>query len=318
MKYNFCGNSGLQLPEISLGLWHNFGDVDDFNEATSMITHAFDSGITHFDLANNYGPPPGSAETNFGRILAKELKGHRDELVISSKAGHLMWDGPYGDGGSRKYIMASIDQSLKRTGLEYFDIFYSHRYDPQTPIEETMQTLVDIVKQGKALYVGISKYPKKELIKAYDFLKKQHVPCLIYQDKYSMLVRDPEKEHLSVNDKYGVGFIAFSPLAQGLLTNKYLHGIPENSRANKSHGFLQREEVTTEVIHKVVALDELAKKRGQTLAQLALGWLLHNEKVTSVIVGTSSLAQLKDNLRAREYTDFSTEELNLIEKILAD
>lgn len=283
-----------------------------------MITHAFDSGITHFDLANNYGPPPGSAETNFGRILAKELKGHRDELVISSKAGHLMWDGPYGDGGSRKYIMASIDQSLKRTGLEYFDIFYSHRYDPQTPIEETMQTLVDIVKQGKALYVGISKYPKKELIKAYDFLKKQHVPCLIYQDKYSMLVRDPEKEHLSVNDKYGVGFIAFSPLAQGLLTNKYLHGIPENSRANKSHGFLQREEVTTEVIHKVVALDELAKKRGQTLAQLALGWLLHNEKVTSVIVGTSSLAQLKDNLRAREYTDFSTEELNLIEKILAD
>ena len=318
MKYNFCGNSGLQLPEISLGLWHNFGDVDDFNEATSMITHAFDSGITHFDLANNYGPPPGSAETNFGRILAKELKGHRDELVISSKAGHLMWDGPYGDGGSRKYIMASIDQSLKRTGLEYFDIFYSHRYDPQTPIEETMQTLVDIVKQGKALYVGISKYPKKELIKAYDFLKKQHVPCLIYQDKYSMLVRDPEKEHLSVNDKYGVGFIAFSPLAQGLLTNKYLHGIPENSRANKSHGFLQREEVTTEVIHKVLALDELAKKRGQTLAQLALGWLLHNEKVTSVIVGTSSLTQLKDNLRAREYTDFSTEELNLIEKILAD
>lgn len=318
MKYNFCGNSGLQLPEISLGLWHNFGDVDDFNVATSMIMHAFDSGITHFDLANNYGPPPGSAETNFGKVLAKELKEHRDELIISSKAGHLMWDGPYGDGGSRKYIMASIDQSLKRTGLEYFDIFYSHRYDPQTPVEETMQALIDIVKQGKALYVGISKYPPEKLLQAYDFLRRQHVPCLIYQDKYSMLVREPEKEHLSVNDKYGVGFIAFSPLAQGLLTNKYLHGIPEASRANKNHGFLQKEEVTTEVIQKVSALDEIAKERGQTLAQMALAWLLHNEKVTSVIVGTSSLAQLKDNLKAREYTAFSAEEIALIEKILAD
>lgn len=318
MKYNFCGSSGLQLPEISLGLWHNFGDVDDFNVATSMIMHAFDSGITHFDLANNYGPPPGSAETNFGKILAKELKGHRDELIISSKAGHLMWDGPYGDGGSRKYIMASIDQSLNRTGLEYFDIFYSHRYDPQTPIEETMQALVDIVKQGKALYIGISKYPPEKLTQAYDFLREQRVPCLIYQDKYSMLVRDPEKEHMALNEKYGVGFIAFSPLAQGLLTNKYLHGIPENSRAYKSHGFLQKEEVTAEVIKKVQTLDEIAKGRGQTLAQMALSWLLHNEKVTSVIVGTSSLAQLKDNLRAREYAEFSTEEIMLIEKILAD
>lgn len=318
MKYNFCGNSGLQLPEIALGLWHNFGDVDDFDVATSMITYAFDKGITHFDLANNYGPPPGSAETNFGKILAKELKGHRDELIISSKAGHLMWDGPYGDGGSRKYIMASIDQSLKRTGLEYFDIFYSHRYDPQTPIEETMQALVDIVRQGKALYIGISKYPPERLVQAYNYLRQQGVPCLIYQDKYSMLVRDPEKTHLALNDKYGVGFIAFSPLAQGLLTNKYLHGIPENSRAYKSSGFLQKEEITAEVLQKVLALDEIAKGRGQTLAQMALAWLLHNEKVTSVIVGTSSLAQLKDNLRAREYTAFSTDELKLIENILTD
>lgn len=316
MKYNFCGHSGLQLPEISLGLWHNFGDVDSFEMATSMIVHAFDSGITHFDLANNYGPPPGSAETNFGKILAKELKGHRDELIISSKAGHLMWNGPYGDGGSRKYIMASIDQSLKRTGLSYFDIFYSHRYDPQTPIEETMQALVDIVRQGKALYIGISKYPPEKLIQAYDYLNSHHIPCLIYQDKYSMLVRDPEKEHFALNAKYGVGFIAFSPLAQGLLTNKYLHGIPENSRAYKSHGFLQKEEVTAEVIQKVTALNDLAQKRGQTLAQLALAWMLQNKDVTSVIVGTSSLDQLKDNLKARECSTFTAEEIDQIERIL--
>lgn len=316
MKYNFCGNSGLQLPEISLGLWHNFGDVDDFEMATSMILHAFDSGITHFDLANNYGPPPGSAEANFGKVLAKELKEHRDELIISSKAGHLMWNGPYGDGGSRKYIMASIDQSLKRTGLEYFDIFYSHRYDPQTPIEETMQSLVDIVRQGKALYVGVSKYPPQQLIKAYEILKSQHVPCLIYQDKYSMLVRNPEIEHMAINKEYGVGFIAFSPLAQGLLTNKYLHGIPETSRAHKSHGFLQESEITQDVIKQVSALNDLAIQRGQTLAEMALAWLLHNEQVTSVIIGTSSLNQLKDNLKAKDNANFSVEELTLIEKIL--
>lgn len=317
MKYNFCGDSGLQLPEISLGLWHNFGDVDNFEMATSMILHAFDRGITHFDLANNYGPPPGSAEVNFGKILGKELKGHRDELIISSKAGHLMWDGPYGDGGSRKYIMASIDQSLKRTGLEYFDIFYSHRYDPQTPVEETMQALIDIVRQGKALYVGISKYPPQKLVQAYEILKSQHVPCLIYQDKYSMLVRDPEAEHMAINKEYGVGFIAFSPLAQGLLTNKYLHGIPETSRAYKSHGFLQESEVTPEVIKKVSALNDLAIQRGQTLAEMALAWLLHNEQVTSVIIGTSSLDQLKDNLKARENASFSSDELAIIENILA-
>lgn len=316
MKYNFCGNSGLQLPEMSLGLWHNFGDIDDFSVATSMITYAFDNGITHFDLANNYGPPPGSAESNFGKILARELKGHRDELIISSKAGHLMWNGPYGDGGSRKYIMASIDQSLKRTGLEYFDIFYSHRYDSQTPIEETMQALIDIVRQGKALYVGISKYPPEKAIQAYEILKNQHVPCLIYQDRYSMLVRNPEKEHIAINEKHGVGFIAFSPLAQGLLTNKYLHGIPESSRAHKSSGFLQESEVTPEVIKKVSALNDIALQRGQTLAEMALAWLLHNKHVTSVIIGTSSLAQLKDNLKATDNTDFTQGELVLIDEIL--
>lgn len=316
MKYNFCGNSGLQLPEISLGLWHNFGDVDDFDMATSMIKYAFDNGVTHFDLANNYGPPPGSAETNFGKILSKELKGHRDELIISSKAGHLMWDGPYGDGGSRKYIMASINQSLKRTGLEYFDIFYSHRYDPQTPIEETMQALIDIVRQGKALYVGISKYPIDKLRQAYDILKSQHVPCLIYQDKYSMLVRTPEEEHMALNEEYGVGFISFSPLAQGLLTDKYLKGIPENSRAHKSHGFLQESEVTAEVIRKVSVLNDLAAKRGQTLAEMALAWQLQNRNVTSVIVGTSSLNQLKDNLKATDNTFFTPHELELIENVL--
>ncbi len=317
MKYNFCGNSGLQLPEISLGLWHNFGDVDNFDTATSMILYAFENGITHFDLANNYGPPPGSAETNFGKILSKELKGHRDELIVSSKAGHLMWNGPYGDGGSRKYIMASIDQSLKRTGLEYFDIFYSHRYDEQTPIEETMQALIDIVRQGKALYIGISKYPPQKAIEAYKILKAQHVPCLIYQDKYSMLVRDPEAEHMTINQEYGVGFIGFSPLAQGLLTNKYLHGIPKASRAHKSHGFLQESEITTDVIQKVTALNNLAEQRGQTLAEMALAWLLHNKHVTSVIVGTSSLDQLKDNLKATDNSRFSVDELTLIEKIIA-
>lgn len=317
MKYNFCGNSGLQLPEISLGLWHNFGSIDNLDMAKSMILHAFENGITHFDLANNYGPPPGSAETNFGKILAKELKDHRDEMIISSKAGHLMWDGPYGDGGSRKYIMASIDQSLKRTGLEYFDIFYTHRYDPQTPLEETMQVLIDIVRQGKALYIGISKYPPQELMRAYDILKSQHVPCLIYQDKYSMLERAPEKRHMSINEKYGVGFIAFSPLAQGLLTDKYLNGIPKSSRAHKSHGFLQESEVTAEVMKIVTVLNSLALERGQTLAEMALAWLLYNKYVTSVIIGTSSLDQLKDNLKARDNADFSDEELQLIERILA-
>lgn len=316
MEYNFCGNSGLQLPEISLGLWHNFGDVDNFDTATAMILHAFDNGVTYFDLANNYGPSPGSAESNFGKILIQNLASHRDEMIISSKAGHLMWKGPYGDGGSRKYIMASIDQSLKRTGLEYFDIFYSHRYDPQTPIEETIQALIDIVKQGKALYIGISKYPPKKALQAYEILQSQHVPCLIYQDKYNMFYREPEREHMAINRKKGVGFIAFSPLAQGLLTSKYLHGIPENSRAHKSHGFLQESEVTADIIQKVSALNQIAQQRGQTLAEMALAWLLHNKDVTSVIIGASSVTQLQDNLKAADNKVFTDEELTRINSIL--
>lgn len=317
MKYKRCGKSGLQLPRISLGLWHNFGDIDDFSEAVDMICTAFENGITHFDLANNYGPPPGSAESNFGKVLSKELKGHRDELIISSKAGHLMWDGPYGDGGSRKYIMASIDQSLERTGLDYFDIFYSHRYDPDTPIEETMQALIDIVKQGKALYVGISKYPANKAIEAYDILKAQHVPCLIYQDKYSMLVRNPEEKHFYINEEYGTGFIAFSPLAQGLLTNKYLYGIPETSRAGKEHGFLQKDDITPALIQKIRNLNAMAEQRGQTLAEMSLAWVLNNEHVTSVIVGTSSVNQLTDNLKALDNLSFQEEELKAIDDILA-
>ena len=316
MDYSFCGNSGLQLPKISLGLWHNFGEVDDYANAEEMILHAFDNGITHFDLANNYGPPPGTAELNFGAILADDLSEHRNELIISSKAGHEMWPGPYGDGSSRKSLMASIDQSLKRTGLEYFDIFYSHRYDSQTPVEETMQALIDIVKQGKALYAGISKYPPEEAEKAYKILKEQHVPCLVYQDKYNMLYRRPEEKHFELNEKYGAGFVAFSPLAQGLLTDKYLNGIPENSRAAKKDGFLKKEEVTTEVIEKAKKLNHIAKERGQTLAEMALAWVLNHKEVTSVIVGVSSVSQLETNLRVLKNRTFTEEELHEIEKII--
>jgi len=316
MDYSFCGNSGLQLPKISLGLWHNFGEVDDFTNAKKMIFHAFDNGITHFDLANNYGPPPGSAESNFGKVLSEDLKGYRDHVIISSKAGHQMWSGPYGDGSSRKSIMASINQSLKRTGLEYFDIFYSHRHDSQTPIEETMQALVDIVKQGKALYIGISKYPVEETKKAYEFLKKQHVPCLVYQDKYNMFHRYPEEEHLELNEEYGVGFVAFSPLAQGILTDKYLNGIPEDSRAAKEHGFLKKEEITFEIIEKVKKLNQIAKERGQTLAEMALAWVLSHKEVTSVIVGASSVKQLDINLGVMKNMSFTEEELYEIRKII--
>lgn len=316
MEYKFCGNSGLQLPLISLGLWHNFGDVDDFSTARDMICYAFENGITHFDLANNYGPPPGSAEKNFGKILSDELKNHRDEIIISSKAGHLMWPGPYGDGGSRKNLMASINQSLQRTGLEYFDIFYSHRYDSTTPVEETIQALIDIVHQGKALYAGISKYPPEQAAKAYKMMAAQNVPCLIFQDKYNLLHRKPETEIFSINELNGIGFIAFSPLAQGLLTNKYLNGIPDTSRAAKQHGFLQKTEVTPEVINKIMQLNDLALQRGQTLAEMALAWVLNNNSVTSVIVGTSSVAQLKDNIAATEKRTFTSTELKIIEEIL--
>ncbi len=315
MQYSFCGKSGLQLPKISLGLWHNFGDVDDFATATDIVCNAFDQGITHFDLANNYGPPPGSAETNFGTILAKELKNHRDEIIVSSKAGHLMWNGPYGDGGSRKSLMASIDQSLKRTGLDYFDIFYSHRYDPQTPLEETIQALIDIVRYGKALYAGISKYPATQAQEAYEMMRAQNIPCLIYQGKYNLLHRAPEDGIFDLNEKYGTGFIAFSPLAQGVLTNKYLHGIPEASRIAKNRGFLKSSDVTEEVIARVAHLNELAAKRGQSLAEMSLAWLLAKPQVTSVIIGVSSVAQLRDNIGALDHCNFTADELTDIEKL---
>lgn len=316
MLYQYCGNSGLMLPRISLGLWHNFGDVDDFDIATDMIKYAFDNGVTHFDLANNYGPSPGSAETNFGRILKANFSGYRDEMIISSKAGHEMWPGPYGDRSSRKNLMASIDQSLHRTGLEYFDIFYSHRYDGVTPVEETMQALIDIVRQGKALYVGISKYPTDKAKIAYEILKSANVPCLIHQDRYSMFTREVEDGTLQLANEYGCGFIAFSPLAQGLLTDKYLHGIPEGSRAARSTGFLKREQVTEDKIEAVRQLNDIAKRRGQSLAQMALAWVLHHEYVTSVIIGSSSVRQLSDNLDTLNRLDFSAEELQEIEKIL--
>lgn len=316
MDYRFCGQSGLQLPLISLGLWHNFGDVDDFNVASDIVKTAFDNGITHFDLANNYGPPPGSAERNFGRMLADVLKGHRDEIIVSSKAGHLMWAGPYGDGGSRKYIMASIDQSLKRTGLEYFDIFYSHRYCPETPLEETVQALIDIVKCGKALYVGLSKYPVEVARRACAMMAEQHVRCLIYQDRYSMLVRKPEVEHLDMVHRLGLGFIAFSPLAQGLLTNRYLNGIPTDSRVAKSGVFLKKDDITPELIEKISLLNRVASTRGQSLAQMALAWVLAKQGVTSVIVGASSVKQLHDNLSAIDNIHFSADERNTIDAIL--
>lgn len=316
MKYSYCGQSGLQLPILSLGLWHNFGFNDNYEEAEKMITYAFEKGITHFDLANNYGPPPGSAETNFGKILKDNLQSHRDEMIISSKAGHLMWPGPYGDGSSRKYLMASINQSLKRTGLEYFDIFYSHRYDDQTPVEETIQALIDIVKQGKALYIGISKYPPNEAELAMKILMDQHVPCLIFQDKYSMLHRAPEESIFDVVEKYGSGFIGFSPLAQGILSDKYLNGIPAESRAANPDGFLQREQITKDVVSVARQLNIIAKERNQSLAQMSLAWALRKEVVTSLIVGTRSIIQLEDNLNTVDNLFFSDEQLKQIDTIL--
>jgi len=317
MNYSYCGNSGLQLSRISLGLWHNFGFGDDYAMAREMIIHAFEQGVTHFDLANNYGPPPGSAESNFGKILKENLASHRDEMIISSKAGHLMWEGPYGDGSSRKNLMASINQSLKRTGLDYFDIFYSHRYDSITPVEETMQALVDIVRQGKALYVGISKYPPLEAREALNYLRQRDVPCLIFQDKYSMFNRMPEEEILNLTKEFGTGFIAFSPLAQGLLTDKYLHGIPDYSRAADPAGFLKKEQVTPQLVEKVKQLNKIAAQRGQTMAEMALAWALRDERVTSLIVGTRNIEQLNDNLNALHNLSFTQEELSLIDTILA-
>ncbi len=317
MKYRRCGRSGILLPAISLGLWHNFGDVDPLQRSFDIVHHAFDNGITHFDLANNYGPSAGSAEESFGQIIRKSLKPYRDELFISTKAGYLMWDGPYGEWGSRKYLISSLDQSLRRMNLDYVDLFYSHRYDPNTPLEETMQALVDVVRQGKALYVGISNYPLEAAAFAYQYLKERDVPCLLYQGRYNMLNREPEVEGILQQAKEsGSGFIAFSPLAQGLLTDRYLNGIPEDSRIARG-GFLKKEALTDETMQKIMALNKIAQNRGQSLAEMALAWLLKDDLVTSVIVGASSVAQLDKNLKAVNNLAFDAEELKLIEEILS-
>lgn len=315
MQYRRCGKSGIKLPLISLGLWHNFGSVDVFEDFIKIAYAAFDSGITHFDLANNYGPIYGSAEENFGRILKKGLGAYRDELIISTKAGYDMWPGPYGDGGSRKYLMASLDQSLKRMGLDYVDIFYSHRPDTDTPIEETMGVLADIVRQGKALYIGISNYDDKQTAQALSVLKEHRVPCLIHQAKYSMLERQPEPALLPLLEKEGIGLIAFSPLAQGLLTDRYLNGIPKDSRAARSTGYLQVQQVAS-TIERVTKLNEISVGRGQSLAEMALAWLLKDERVTSVLIGASSMKQLMENLKATQNIQFSAEEIAAIEAIL--
>jgi L-glyceraldehyde 3-phosphate reductase len=314
--YNRCGRSGLKLPAISLGLWHNFGHVDHIETARQMLFTAFDAGITHFDLANNYGPPPGSAEENFGKILKQDFQGYRDELIISTKAGYLMWPGPYGEWGSRKYLLASLDQSLKRMQLEYVDIFYSHRPDPDTPLEETMMALDQAIRSGKALYAGISNYDPDQTLEASKILRELGTPCLIHQPKYSMFVRWVEDGLMDILEKEGIGCIAFSPLAQGLLTDKYLNGIPDDSRASKPHGFLQKDDITPDIIGKVKKLNELALQRGQSLAQMALAWLLKDQRVTSVLVGARTVEQLKDNLGALDNPEFSEEELNKIEDIL--
>jgi len=317
MTYNRCGNSGILLPALSLGLWHNFGGVDDFKKARHIVRHAFDKGITHFDLANNYGPPPGSAEENFGSMLKKDFAGYlRDELIISSKAGYVMWPGPYGNWGSRKYLMASLDQSLQRMRLNYVDIFYSHRPDPDTPLEETMMALHDIVKSGKALYAGISNYPAAEAKRAFEILKQAGTPCLIHQPKYSMFERWVEGGLLDVLEEYGVGCIPFSPLAQGMLTDRYLKGIPEDSRASKEHGFLKAKDITPEKIERIRKLNEIARRRNQSLAQMALSWLLKDKRITTVLIGVSSTEQLDNNLACLANRQFSSAELSEIELIL--
>ena len=317
MKYNRCGKSGLLLPQISLGLWHNFGSVDNFENGENIVKAAFDKGITHFDLANNYGPVPGSAETNFGKILKNNFQGNlRDEIVITTKAGYTMWNGPYGDWGSRKYLLSSLDQSLKRMNLEYVDVFYSHRFDPETPLEETMMALDYAVRSGKALYAGISNYTAEQTKEATEILKRLGTPCLIHQVKYSMFVRQPEAALLDVLEEKGVGCIAFSPLAQGLLTDKYLKGIPDNSRASNPNGHLQVEEVSKVKVGKIVALNGIAKERNQSLAQMALAWLLKDNRITSVLIGASSVGQLNNNIDSLQHLDFSAAELLDIEKIL--
>ena len=315
MHYRRSGKSGVLLPEISLGFWHNFGENHDESTGLDIVHYAFDHGICHFDLANNYGPPNGAAEERFGRYMKQSLHTHRDELFIATKAGHPMWAGPYGDWGSRKSLIASLDQSLRRMQLDYVDVYYTHRYDPNTPLEETMQALVDIVRSGKALYVGLSKYPADVARKAYAYLAAHDVPCLIYQGRYNMLTREPEELIIPQAHQHGAGFIAFSPLAQGLLTNRYLQGIPEGSRMTTSN-FLRPEILTDALLAKLRALNDVALQRGQTLAEMALAWLLRDERVTSVIIGASSVEQLDKNLRARNNKHFTSEELALIDDIL--
>jgi L-glyceraldehyde 3-phosphate reductase len=315
--YRNCGRWGLKLPAVSLGLWHNFGGVDALETGRAMVHRAFDLGITHFDLANNYGPPPGSAEENFGRILRQDLPEHRDELIISTKAGYLMWPGPYGEWGSRKYLLASLDQSLRRLGLEHVDIFYSHRPDPHTPLEETMSAVAHAVRAGKALYAGLSNYKAEETRRAAQLLREMGAPCLIHQPRYSMFDRWVEGGLLRALSEEGVGCIAFSPLAQGLLTEKYLQGIPEGSRASKPHGFLRPAHVTPEKLAQVSRLNALASARGQTLAQLALAWVLRQPPMTSVLIGASSVAQIEENIKTLEHASFSDDELRAIEAILA-
>lgn len=318
MQYRRCGKSGLKLPALSLGLWHNFGGVDAFETGRAIVRRAFDAGITHFDLANNYGPPPGSAEENFGKMLQLDFGGNlRDELIISTKAGYYMWPGPYGEWGSRKYLLASLDQSLKRMGIEYVDIFYSHRPDPETPLEETMMALDTAVRSGRALYAGISSYPPELTRRAAEILQQLGTPCIIHQPRYSMFDRWVEGGLLQVLENTGMGCIAFSPLAQGMLTNRYLHGIPTDSRAAKSHGFLQKDAITAVKLQQIHLLNSLAAERGQSLSQMAIAWLLKDSRVTSVLIGVSSVAQLNDNLHSLAATTFSTDEINRIEHILA-
>lgn len=316
MKYNRCGKSGLKLPEVSLGLWHNFGSTAVYENMKSLCFTAFDHGITHFDLANNYGPEPGSAEKNFGRILKEEMGQHRDEMVISTKAGYLMWDGPYGDWGSRKYLLASLDQSLQRMGLDYVDIFYHHRMDPNTPLEETMGALATAVQSGKALYVGLSNYDGPTMEKAAAILKDLHCPFIINQNRYSIFDRTIEKNGLKEKAaELKKGIIAYSPLAQGLLTNRYLNGIPEDSRIMTDGRFLKKDALTEEKLMKIRALNEVAAGRGQTLAEMALSWILRDGIVTSVLVGASRPQQLLDNIKAIENTEFSEEELKKIDEL---
>ncbi|HNR68612.1 MAG TPA: L-glyceraldehyde 3-phosphate reductase [bacterium] len=316
MAYRRCGSSGLKLPQISLGLWHNFGDVDSVANGRAILRRAFDRGITHFDLANNYGPPPGTAEENFGKILRQDFLPYRDEMIISTKAGYLMWPGPYGEWGSRKYLLASLDQSLRRMGLDYVDIFYSHRPDPETPLSETMMALDHAVRQGKALYAGISNYSAEQTREAAQILRDLGTPCLIHQPSYSLFNRWIEADLLQLLGNEGIGCIAFSPLAQGLLSSRYLQGIPEDSRAAKPHGFLKRDRITDDKIAQIRKLNALAERRGQTLAQMALTWVLRDARVTSALVGVSRIEQLEENLRAISAAPLHEEELAEIDTIV--